>query len=222
MSDPANQAEPQPARQQFTPFGRVMFVLSIVLLLSGLLGPLIGAKSALVNLADGFGQVDAFAFARHFMDDLPANVQAQSQSSASLMTFVAAGIGALFQAGGECLSQGGWAVLGFIMALTLGILIVWDSMVKESWLWVFAIPIVGGLAAWVLSNVVIEGILWTGILVLQLALIAGSVGTTAPRLADLAAGMLDRFHLAKSIASDASRVYGTGTLAAKLERLERK
>ena len=122
---------------------------------------------------------------------------------------------------GDSLSGGGWALLGLLMSLGLGTLVMWDS-IRQSIFWVAAVPFVGGLIAWVLSFVVLQFVLLTLLVVLQgLGLVSG-MASLAPRFTDMVGSLMDQFHLSKSVASDASTVFGRGKLAESLERLEKR
>ena len=121
----------------------------------------------------------------------------------------------------QTLSGGGWATVGLILALAFGLAITWDA-IKENWLWVAAVPFVGGATAWVLSAVVVQVLLWLLLAALQVLVLVGGLTAYAPHVSDMVADLLDKFHLTKSVASDASRVFGGGKIAEGLERLERR
>lgn len=236
MADGAG-ASPEPRRRQrFTPFGAVMFVLSIVLLLSKLTGWMTGAEDLVTKLAAGFHQVDAFAFARNYYHDFGSLVAPQPPSQPTGLSFSPppavdeqpsgmsiplAVFGALFAAIKDTLSAGGWSTVGLVLALAFGVSIMWDA-IKENALWVAAVPFVGGAVAFVLSAVVIQIVLWGLLVVLQGLVLVGSLSSFAPHVSDAIADVLDKFHLTKSVASDASRVFGQGKIAEGLERLERR
>lgn len=223
-------------RQRFTPFGFVVFVLSIVLLLSKLTGWMTGAEDLVTRLAGGFRQVNALSFAVNYVHDVGDLVAPPPPSQPTGLLFspppaVDEGTGgmsiplAIFaafpQAIAQTLAGGGWASLGCILALVFGFAIMWDS-IKESWLWVAAVPFVGGAVAWVLSAVVVQVLLWLVLVSLQILVLAGGLTAYAPHVSETVADLLDKFHLTKSVTSDASRVFGRGKLAEGLERLERR
>jgi hypothetical protein len=213
---------PPHQRQRFTPFGAIVFVLSILLLVSKLTGWITGAEDIDQKLCDGLRQVDAFAFAGNYVRDVQQVIASSVEpGTANAGVLIPALFVAFPSAIADSLSGGGWAVLGFLMALTLGTFVLWDSVRNDSYLWIAAIPFVGGLAAWVLSFVVLQFLLLAFLFVLQaLALIGGVMGIV-PKLSDTLADALDKFHLTKSVASDASRVFGKGHVAEALEKLER-
>jgi hypothetical protein len=223
-------------RQRFTPFGLIVFILSIVLLLSKLTGWMTGAEDLVTRLALGFKQVNAFAFAVNYKDEFfsliapappsqptgllfspPPSVDAES-SGMSIPLAVFAAFPAAIK---DSLAGGGWATLGLLLSLGFGLIIMWDE-IKESWLWVAAVPFVGGAIAWALSMVVIQFLLWAVLVALQALVLIGGVSSVAPHVSEAVADLLDKFHLTKSVASDASRVFGRGKIAEALERIERR
>lgn len=121
---------PERRRQRFTLFGAIVFLLSIILLLSKISGWLTHAEDIDNHLVEGLRQVSAFAFAGHYIHDVDAMILGQSPTSANAGSLLIALISALPQAMIDSLSGGGWAILGFFMALTLGTLLLWDSIVK--------------------------------------------------------------------------------------------
>jgi hypothetical protein len=57
--------------------------------------------------------------------------------------------------------------------------------------------------------------------VLQALVLISAVSEKAPQVSGWIADLLDKFHLTKSVASDASRVFGHGKVAGFLEGLEK-
>jgi hypothetical protein len=227
MEPPAAPPEPTPPtheRQRFTPFGAVTFALSVLLLISRFTGWFSGAEDIMTRLAHGFAQVNTFAFASNYITEFKAAVVNGSTGSASMGLFLMAAIVALPQAMLDSVQGGGWAVVGFVLTLALGALIMWDTIVTDhQYFWgVVAIPFVGGVAAWFLSKVLIQFVFWSVIAVLQSLVLLSAVSDKAPRLSGTIADLLDKFHLTKSVASDASRVFGRGKIAGLLERIEKE
>lgn len=234
---PAGPAAPAARRRQrFTPFGVVVFVLSIVLLLSKVTGWMTGAEDLVTRLAAGFRQVNAFAFAVHYKDEFVALVAPSQPSQPTGLLFspppavdeqpsgmsIPVAVFAAFPAAiKDSLAGGAWATVGLVLALVFGVLVMWDA-IKENGLWVAAVPFVGGLVAWVLSAVVIQFVLWALLVALQALVLVGGLSSIAPHVSDAVADLLDKFHLTKSVASDASRVFGSGKIAEGIERLERR
>lgn len=228
---------PEPRRQRFTPFGAIMFGLSILLLVSKFVGPVTGAGDLVQELADGFKQVDAFAFARNYWRDFNGLVAPSPPSGSQPEGLLFSPPPAVSEPGGmsvpiaifaaypaairDSLAAGGWATVGLILALAFGFLIMWDA-IKESWLWVAAVPLVGGAVAFVLSWVVAQVLIWAGLVILPGRAVIAGASPLFPHLSDAVADLLDKFHLTKSVVSDASRVYGRGKIADAIERLERR
>jgi hypothetical protein len=187
-------------------------------------------------LASGFNQVDAFSFAVHYAHDVGDLVAPPPPSQPEGLLFspppsldeprggmsIPIALFAAFPAAvAQTLAGGRWATVGLILALVFGLVIMWDS-IKENWLWVAAVPFVGGLIAWLLSVVVIQFLLWLVLVALQFGVIVGGLTAYAPHLSEMFGDLLDKFHLTKSVVSDASRVFGRGKIAEGLERLERR
>jgi len=223
-------------RQRFTVFGFIVFVLSIVLLLSKFTGWMTGAEDLVTRLAGGFKQVNAFSFAVNYAHDVGDLVAPSPPSQPAGLLFspppavyessngmsIPVAIFAAFPAAiSQTLAGGGWATLGGILALIFGLAIMWD-LIKENWLWVAAVPFVGGAVAWVLSAVVVQLLLWLLLVALQFLVLVGGLSAYAPHVSEMVADLLDKFHLTKSVASDASRAFGGGKVAEGLERLEHR
>lgn len=200
-----------------------MFVLSIFLLISRFSGWLGGAADIMTKLAQGFEQVNTFAFAGNYLHEFNVVINSGSTGTASMGLFLEAAIAAFPQALIDSLQGGGWAVVGLLITLALGTLMMWDTIVTDHhYFWgVVAIPFVGGVAAWFLSKIVIQFLLWAGIAVLQSLVLLSTLSDRAPRLSGLIVDLLDKFHLTKSVASDASRVFGRGKVAGFLESIEK-
>src|SRR5271165_2779988 len=122
---------PKQERQRFTPFGAAMFALSILLLISRFTGWLSGASDVMTRLAQGFEQVNTFAFAGNYIHEFTSVINSGSTGSASAGLIMEAAVAAFPQAIVDSLQGGGWAVVGLIVTLALGTLLMWDTIVTE-------------------------------------------------------------------------------------------
>lgn len=206
--------------QRFTPIGAVLFALSLILLLSKFVSLFSGASDLIANLAHGFQQVNAFALAGNYIHEVNLALRRASPFGANLGTIIVAMVVALPVAIGDSLKGGSWPTIGVAMVLVFGLLAVGDSL-RKNWAYVFAVPFVGGLVAWVLSSVILQVIFWLLLASLHVLVLVGSVSAYAPRASEAAGDILEKLHLTKDIASDASRVFGKGQLAEKIERIEK-
>jgi hypothetical protein len=206
--------------QRFTPIGAVLFGLSVILLLSKFVSLLTGASDLVTNLAHGFRQVNAFALAGNYIHEVNATLGRASPVGANLGTFIVALMVALPAAIGESLKGGFWPTVGVAMVIVFGLTMVWDSL-RKNWAYIFAVPFAGGLVAWVLSSVILQVIFWLLLVSLHVLVLVGGVSAYAPRASEAAGDILEKFHLTKDITSDASRVFGRGQIAEKIERIEK-
>lgn len=149
------------SRPSFTLLGKVVFLIAAAVLVSQILVGPAQIHGWIYKLSDGFRHVNTFAFAHAYLATLD-----QPQPNPNAATFLTVIPTAMQQS----VNGDPWSIVALVMVWVLGIWLLWGP-IKGNYFWIIAIPFVGGVAAWILSNWVIQLLMWL--------VLAGSQALTA-------------------------------------------